>query len=70
MQGRGLGQVLMRKMIRYLGTHGTRRIVADVLHENDAMRRLARANGFTVDADASQATFQLPVLPLPAADPS
>ena len=70
MQDRGLGQLLMRKMIRYLSAHGTRRIVADVLRENDAMRRLARANGFTVDANASLATSQRLVLPLPAADPS
>ncbi len=70
MQGRGLGQLLMRKMIRYLSAHGTRRIVADVLRENDAMRRLARANGFTVDTNASQATSLRLVLPLPVVDPS
>ena len=70
MQGRGLGQLLLRKMIRYLSAHGTRRIVADVLRENDAMRHLARATGFTVDANASLATSQRLVLRLPVAAPS
>jgi acetyltransferase len=68
-QGCGLGQLLMRKMIAYLCARGTRRIVADVLHENGAMRELARANGFSVDAATSDSFSLRFVLSLPVPTP-
>jgi acetyltransferase len=68
-QGCGLGQLLMRKMIAYLCAHGTRRIVADVLQENGAMRELARANGFSVDAATSDSFSLRFVLSLPVPTP-
>jgi GNAT superfamily N-acetyltransferase len=36
LKGRGLGQLLLAKMIRYLRDRGTQRLVADVLRENRA----------------------------------
>lgn len=45
-QGRGLGELLLAKMIDYLRAHGIRRVVASVLRENQAMRDLAIAQGF------------------------
>jgi acetyltransferase len=48
----GLGTLLLRKMLRYLQGHGTRRIVAEVLRENSAMRGLAHAHGMRVDTEA------------------
>ena len=45
LKGQGLGGLLLRKMERYLRLQGTQRMVCDVLGENMAMRRLARAHG-------------------------
>jgi acetyltransferase len=54
-QQRGLGQLLMRKMIGHLKQRGTRRMSGLVLRENHGMRELAQAMGFTVDAEGSDA---------------
>ena len=43
---RGLGRILMRKMIAFLSGRRTQRMVGYVLRENDAMRKLARSMGF------------------------
>ena len=45
-QGRGLGELLLARMIDYLRARGIRRVVASVLRENRAMRDLASAQGF------------------------
>jgi len=45
---RMLGFLLMKKMIRYCRDRGTGELVGDVLRENDAMLKLARALGFEV----------------------
>jgi acetyltransferase len=45
-KGRGLGVLLMKKMIRYCRDRGTGEMVGDVLRENAAMLRLAHALGF------------------------
>ena len=55
LKGRGLGQVLLAKMIAYLRTKGTQRIVGFVMHENVGMRKLALAQGLTVDKSGSDA---------------
>ena len=49
LKGGGLGELLMRKMISYLRTLGTRRLVATVLPQNVRMRQLARLLGFVED---------------------
>ena len=46
LKGRGLGGVLMRKLIAYLAGRGTERLLAVVLRENRAMRGLAESLGF------------------------
>jgi acetyltransferase len=46
MKGRGLGQVLMDKIIRYARDNGTQRLVGTVINENRAMLELARELGF------------------------
>ena len=48
-QGRGLGEILLQRMINYLRERGIRRVVASVLRENRAMRDLANALGFRPD---------------------
>jgi acetyltransferase len=48
LKGRGLGLLLMKKMIRYCRERGTLELVGDVLRENSGMLKLARALGFEV----------------------
>ena len=54
LKGGGLGLLLMRKLIAYLHTQGTTRLVATVLNENDRMLKLASELGFKNDPLGSQ----------------
>ncbi|WP_206996165.1 bifunctional acetate--CoA ligase family protein/GNAT family N-acetyltransferase [Trinickia mobilis] len=47
-KGKGLGRLLMTKIIEYVRSRGTRWIVGEVLAENAAMIGLAKAMGFAV----------------------
>jgi acetyltransferase len=67
LKGEGLGHLLTSKMIRYLSSRGTRRLVAYVLRENEAMQELARSHGLTLSAAGSDVDMLCFVLPLPAA---
>ena len=49
LKARGLGYLLLDKLIRYQRAHGTQRLVGEVLRENRAMRDLAEASGFAVE---------------------
>jgi acetyltransferase len=53
LQGQGLGQRLLDKMVAYLRGHGTQRLVALVLRENAGMRELAAQGGFVLDEAGS-----------------
>lgn len=53
MKGRGLGWLLMRRIIEYAGERGIGAIVGDVLRENQPMIDLARDLGFRVEPGAS-----------------
>ena len=53
-KGGGLGLLLMEKMIAYLRSRGTQRLVATVLEENERMLKLARGLGFVEDKGAAQ----------------
>ena len=55
LKGRGLGRVLLRKMVDYLTRQGTQRMVGFVLRDNDGMRKFMRANGFIVEAQDEDA---------------
>ncbi len=46
LKGQGLGSLLMDKLINYLRGHGTKRLVATVLAENDRMLKLGKQQGF------------------------
>lgn len=48
LKGRGLGRLLMDKVIDYARAKGTRKMVADVLSENLGMLALARRVGFRI----------------------
>ena len=59
---RGLGLLLMHKIIRYCRSRGTRRLVGQVLPDNANMLRLAHECGFetgAVDADGIELTLPL-----------
>ena len=49
LKGSGLGLLLMRKLIDYLRSQGTVRLVATVLDYNERMLKLARELGFIED---------------------
>ena len=49
MKGRGLGMLLMQKLIRHARERGTQQLVATVLRENEGMLALAKACGFHFD---------------------
>jgi len=49
LKGSGLGLLLMKKLIAYLRTQGTQRLVATVLDYNDRMLSLAQELGFEDD---------------------
>ncbi|MEO6033471.1 MAG: GNAT family N-acetyltransferase [Burkholderiaceae bacterium] len=53
LKGRGLGRLMLDKMIRYLQGRATQRLVCDVMRENRAMRELVRSRGFEPDRAAS-----------------
>ena len=46
LKGRGLGTLLMQRLLAWLHARGTARVHGLVLRENDAMRALARRLGF------------------------
>jgi acetyltransferase len=46
LKGSGLGLLLMEKLIAYLRTQGTQRLVASVLDYNERMLKLAKELGF------------------------
>ncbi len=61
---RGLGRLLMRKIIHYCHHRGTRRLVGQVLPDNVNMLRLAREYGFEFGAlDADGVTLSLRLQP-------
>ena len=67
LKGSGLGLLLMNKLIAYLRTQGTQRLVATVLDYNDRMLKLANELGFKVDAErANGDPTRAIVLPLQA----
>ena len=50
LKGKGLGFLLMQKLIRYLQSQGTERLVATVLKQNARMLSMAKQLGFVVDS--------------------
>jgi acetyltransferase len=55
LKGGGLGARLMNKLIAYLRAKGTRRLVANVLQENERMLQLAHELGFKLEAQPADA---------------
>jgi acetyltransferase len=64
LKGRGLGRLLMQRIVEHARRQGLRRLVGDVLQGNRAMLELAQPFGFTVDAEHSDDEVVRLVLPL------
>ena len=54
-QGRGVGRVLLARLEREAAASGIRRMLADTLYDNKAMRALAASSGYTVKANREDA---------------
>jgi acetyltransferase len=63
LKGRGLGSLLMKKIIQYCAAHGTGALTGEVLHGNERMLALARELGFSLryDSDAGFVQVNLPL---------
>jgi acetyltransferase len=64
LQGQGLGLTLMKLIIDYGRTQGTKRIYGQILNENVKMLALARELGFKVATDPDDPSLQKAVLTL------
>jgi acetyltransferase len=70
LKGRGLGDLLLRKLLRYCARTAHSASSANVLHENRPMRELAQQHGFHIDAasDADDALHIVLDLHAPVGD--
>ncbi|GAB4177281.1 MAG: bifunctional acetate--CoA ligase family protein/GNAT family N-acetyltransferase [Rhodocyclaceae bacterium] len=59
LKAKGLGTILMRKLIAYQRARGTRRMIGETLHDNQAMQKLATRLGFTVEPSAEPGVMRL-----------
>jgi acetyltransferase len=60
LKARGLGRLLLGKMVEFLRAQGPERVIGHVLRENTGMRDLATSLGFVVErADAADDTLRL-----------
>jgi acetyltransferase len=51
LKGRGLGQLLMKKLIAYFRQRGTDALVGEAMSDNKGMLELVRNLGFSVHAE-------------------
>jgi len=66
LKGQGLGWILMDKLVRYLRSNGTQRIVGTVLKENQGMLALGERLGFVITRHPEDAELRWLDLPLQA----
>ncbi len=70
LKGRGLGHLLLAKMIRYLRSRGTVVLAGECLRQNGAMRKLASGLGFQVTPNDDGETLSLALALQPANPPA
>jgi acetyltransferase len=66
-QGQGLGHEFMRRLVLLAREHGIRRLIGDMLCENDGMIGVARRAGFRIGPSPDDPQVFRAVLDLPAA---
>jgi acetyltransferase len=59
LKGKGLGSVLLKKLIDYCRERGTREIVGRVLPENERMLSLAKKHGFRLASPAGEEALEV-----------
>ena len=59
LKGKGLGYVLMKKLVDYFQRRGTRRIVGETLATNHALLQLAKEFGFRIQTSSSSESLML-----------
>lgn len=69
LKGRGLGWLLMRRMIDYARAIGLARVHGQVLAENATMLRMCEELGFEIADEPGEAAIKLVTLPLGAPRP-
>jgi acetyltransferase len=68
-QGKGLGRLLLAKMIEYLRARSTREVVGQCLRENTGMAALAQHAGFDVKDDIAEGGIVMHLSLAPGAQP-
>ena len=58
-QGKGLGTALLRRLVAYLQSRGTKEMLGECLTENHAMAAVARGAGLTVEPDSETHTMAM-----------
>jgi len=58
-KGRGVGYLLMKRLIDIAGERGIGELVGDVLRENEPMLQMCRELGFTIAPDPRDAKVML-----------
>jgi acetyltransferase len=69
LKGRGLGWLLMQRMIEYARAIGLKRVHGQVLAENTTMLRMCAELGFHIDDDPSSKSVKVVTLRLDAQEP-
>lgn len=59
MKGKGLGTLLMDKLVRYFRAHGTQRLVGETMPENTQMKGLAKHLGFDTHSTEDFQTVEM-----------
>jgi acetyltransferase len=59
LKGKGLGQILLDKLIRYCQNRGIQELFGEVLRHNDPMLRLVRRLGFVRAACTDEDTVRV-----------
>jgi len=67
-QGKGIGRLLLERLMQAADEHGVQRLYGDVLRGNRGMTELAKAEGFTAQRHPNDATLvrMVRVAPVPA----
>jgi acetyltransferase len=58
-KGRGVGYLLMKRLIYIAGERGIGELVGEVLRENEPMLQMCRELGFTIVSDPRDANLML-----------
>jgi acetyltransferase len=66
-QGKGLGLLMLNKLVAYLREHGTRELVGQCLRDNESMKALASRAGLSVRSGPDPGLLTLAVSLVPAA---